>query len=451
MIGVEPEPHQVTVMQEVAKPNARVALIGANGIGKDALCAWLVEWFLFCHGGVVPTTSASDRQVSILWKEINYWTGKSKAGNAFELLARKMYRKTNPQVYAEGFKAASASKMEGYHSPALLYIMTEARGVEDWGYNAMLKACSGEDNRILIQSVPGDESGEFYRIAQGMRPRWKVIMFPAAKRTRGGTAEKKFIPTTQLVSQDSIDEKLEYGEDSPWFQGPVLAQFTRASALSLISLGQYQAAIENYANISTDGQDILGVDVAWVGTNQTVLCHRRGGAIQDFKAYQGQRETQTAERCQEWAKACPQGIIVIEHGVAQAGVIDILIDNGFEDRLIEVSPGSPPMEEEKFGDRRSELYYYLMRRFEDGQIGVPDRFRNSPLGAQMTSIRKINRGDNKFQIESKKQMSSRGIPSPDWSDALMLTMAVSDTGVMSAGFHTSDIWAGGQRRARPDW
>ncbi len=456
VMGVEPEPQQVDVLRLMAQPNARVAFIAANGVGKDALCAWIVEWFLYCHEGVVPTTSASDRQVGILWKEIAQWTGRSRARPAFDLLQRRMVKKSNPAAYAEGFKAASAARMEGYHSPALLYIMTEARGMEEWGFQAMLKACTGQDNRILVQSVPGEETGELYMIASGQRARWQTKFFAAAKKLHGQNGSTRYVPTTRLVTQETIDEKLEYGESSAWFVAPVLAEFIQAGSLALISLGQFHAAVDRWDETPEDPSwpDILGVDVAWVGSNETIMLHRKGPLVKSITAYSKQRTNVTAERVYEWHCAHPRSTVVIEHGIAQSGVIDQLINLGMSEgeTLFSVNPGGPALEEEKFADRRSELYYYTAERFQSSRLAIEPKYKFSPLGAQLTSIKKIVRGDMKFQMESKRQMASRKIPSPDWADALMLTMAVSDLGVMDSviggGGPIIESYGG---KEMPDW
>lgn len=430
VIGVEPEAEQIKITKEVAKPNSRVAFIGANGVGKDALSAWLVEWFLYCHEGVVPTTSASDRQVGLLWHEINYWTAKSKAASAFEVLQRKMHKKSNPAAFAEGFKANSAAKMEGFHAPALLYIMTEARGVEDWGYQAMLKACTGADNRIFAQSVPGDENGEFYMIASMQRPRWQPFVVPAARKVQIAPDQYRYEATMKLVNQESIDEKLEYGADSSWFLGPVLAEFAKGGSDFLISLAQFHRAVNRWEETGEEpdqGQNVLGVDVAWTGKNETVLFHRQGRKIKRIIAYAGQRTDVTAERVMEWMSEYLDGAVVIEDGIAQAGVIDQIEAHGDANRLYLVLVGGPAVEQEKFVNRRCELYYYFMKRFIDGNIAVPPAYRQSPLGAQLTSIKKLIRGDGKFELESKRQMLARGIPSPDWADAGMLSMGIADT------------------------
>ena len=450
--GARPDPIQLPVLRACAKPRARVCIVGGNGVGKDFISAGITEWFLYCFGtredpAVVPTTSASGRQVGLLWNEINYWSAKSRASKAFDLLQRKMSLK-DPALkdsYAVGFKAANEQVMEGFHASKLFYILTEARGMPDWGFNAMLKACSEYDNRILIQSVPGEETGEFYNIAKGNRAGWDVFFLPAAKKV----GEREYIPTTPLISQESIDEKLQFGEDSPWFVAPVLAQFITGSSLNIVSLGDYLAAENRYGELESGPPDVLGVDVAWVGQNFTSLCHRRGSNLEKYTRYQGVRTPETARICIEWLVKYPHGKMVIESGIAQSGVIDRIEESGLGDRMVLVNPGGPPVgDPEQFADRRSELYYYFKERFKNGTIAVAER--NSPLGGQITSIRAKVRGDMKFQIESKKEMAGHGMASPDDADAGMLTMAVASEGEAVEG-DLDDIAVGGAELPELEW
>jgi hypothetical protein len=318
----------------------------------------------------------------------------------------------------------------------------------------MFKACTGFDNRIVIQSVPGEENGEFFKIASGQRPGWDVLWWPAARKVwqcsecgieqqHDGLCHEcnqefkpRFKPTSKLVTQESINEKLAYGEDSEWFQGPVLANFLKGSSLALISLSDYRDAELRYGGeggIVETTPDILGVDWAWTGQNFHVMCHRRGQVVYQFWRWQGhvgdkdneRKDTDyTAQRVMEWMNAWPHGVVVTEAVGAGAGVIDQIVKHNLSHRLILVYPGNPPVggpsAEEHFYDRRSQLYYYLKERFKKGQIAIKDK--DLHLGGQLTSIRAKIRGDSKFQIEPKTELIKR-MPSPDDADALMLTMA----------------------------
>ena len=460
-------------------------------MGKDAAVSWLPEWFLYCFGGpkgneaLVPTTSASGRQIDTLWREINGWSSTSKAAKAFDLLVKEMrlrfvYDANGNRVVGDmnkalGFKAANAVIMESFHAPHLLYIMTEARGCEDWAYLAMYKACTGMDNRIVIQSVPGEETGEFFKIASGQRNvedrqrQWDVLTWPAAKKVwycplcdeeqrMGGVCSKcnqdykyKYVPTSKLVTQESINEKLAYGEDSEWFQGPVLANFIKGSSRSLITLSEYMDAESRYGGEGglVEGlPDVLGCDIAWTGQNFTVLCHRKGPVLYQFYRWQGMRTDYTADRIMEWLVANPHGIATIENGIAQSGVIDQIIKAQFGSRLVLVNPGAPPVsdqDKEFYVNQRAQLYFYLQQRFKKGTIAI--REKRLPLGGQLTAIPARVRTDMKFEIESKDTLLKK-MPSPDDADAAMLSMAGSPDVMMTA--NVKDVIVVGQT-TNYDW
>lgn len=420
----------------------------------------MVHWFLDCFGDkdakagervLIPTTSASGRQVQILWREISGVASQAKTREHLECLTQKLRLKDCPEAMAEGFKAANEKVVEGRHSEKMLYVLTEARGAEDWAFTAILKACTGRDNRVLVQSVPGTEEGEFYAIASGQRGvyspalnpgGWRIFVLPAARKDK---ETGKYLATCPHVTQESIDEKLRYGEDSEQFVGPVLAEFIPGSPLTLVSLGEYLRAWDRWAetDVSEDGPDILGIDVAWVGQNDTVFTHRKGDRVIRQWGYQGVRTTETARVAKEWYGK-HGGYICIESVGVSAGVIDIILADQVPN-LIEVYPGNPAIEVNRFKDRRSELYYYLAQRFKEGRIAVPER--DSPLCGQLTSIKKMVRGDEVFQLEPKGQaFKSKG--SPDWADSLMLTLAAPTEPAGSIRFQ--DLWSGGER-VQPDW
>ena len=85
-----------------------------------------------------------------------------------------------------------------------------------------------------------------------------------------------------------------------------------------------------------------------------------------------------------------------------------------------------PFEEESVcANLRAEGYWTLARRFRDHRIRIP---RDAELIAELASLRYRYNSRGKVLMESKDSMKSRGLPSPDKADALML--AFLDTGPM---------------------
>jgi phage terminase large subunit len=64
----------------------------------------------------------------------------------------------------------------------------------------------------------------------------------------------------------------------------------------------------------------------------------------------------------------------------------------------------------------------MRRAFRDGELAVAEDQR---LLSELSSIKYHIKSDKRIQIESKEEMRSRGVRSPDRADALTLTFAES--------------------------
>ena len=73
--------------------------------------------------------------------------------------------------------------------------------------------------------------------------------------------------------------------------------------------------------------------------------------------------------------------------------------------------------------------------------------RDSPLAGQITGIRMMVRGDLIFRIEPKESIVKR-MPSPDWADSLMLSMAAPNE---AAPLRVDRLWSGGERVSSRGW
>jgi phage terminase large subunit len=75
---------------------------------------------------------------------------------------------------------------------------------------------------------------------------------------------------------------------------------------------------------------------------------------------------------------------------------------------------------ERFSSLRDEIYFALRDRFEARRIIIPD---DDLLKSQLASLRYGFNSRGQQKVESKEEMRSRGMPSPDRADALALCFA----------------------------
>ena len=161
---------------------------------------------------------------------------------------------------------------------------------------------------------------------------------------------------------------------------------------------------------------MAGVDVAGPGSDECVCYVRRGDSIVAFKAWsipdpRGQCVaflTPYKERLRVKVDSIGIGYNFAKH----------LQDQGFRVELVNV--GQPAHDKTRFKNLKAEYYWGLRERLQAGELaGLTDDHTISQLG----TIRWKATPEGKIAIESKEEMRSRGVKSPDRADALMLAFA----------------------------
>ena len=131
MLGDEPYSKQEEVLRSVAA-SRRTSVVGCNGSGKDWAAARAVLWWLHTRSpSKAVVTGPTSRQVDhIVWNEIR----QAHAGSGGRLGGR-MFKTSRYEVddrtFAIGFATNSPYNLQGFHSPNLLVVITEAHAVSD--------------------------------------------------------------------------------------------------------------------------------------------------------------------------------------------------------------------------------------------------------------------------------------------------------------------------------
>lgn len=139
--------------------------------------------------------------------------------------------------FATWVSSKNPKNMEGYHGPLgngrnLLWIIEEAKGVQDAAFEALSGALSGEDNFLYISSTCGSPTGHFYKSHMTLKNLYETEHIPSTESPR--------------VSEKQIDIwRSQYGgEDSPIFQARVMANFPDDDEFAVVSLQQLEKAVE---------------------------------------------------------------------------------------------------------------------------------------------------------------------------------------------------------------
>ena len=165
----------------------------------------------------------------------------------------------------------------------------------------------------------------------------------------------------------------------------------------------------------TDAPTILAVDVARFGTDQSVLLLASPTAVLHIEAHQGLDTMQLAGRVvnahRRWSS---ERIVVDEIGVG-AGVVDRLKELDLP--VAGINVGRPARQRKLFANLRAEGYWRLYELFSQDLLAIPN---DAELAGQLSSLRYSYNSRGQLLIESKDDARSRGLPSPDKADAMML-------------------------------
>ncbi len=416
------EDWQKKALRDIAKYD-RVAIAGANGVGKGLVLAIAILWYFDTHPNCkIPVTSASMRQAKFsLWSEVCRLAGQSKLRESYNINQDNLTRKGHENVWqVVAFSADEPERAEGWHNPFLLYCIDEARGVPDEIFKASFRAATQPSNKIIVASIPGQSSGMFFEIFNRLKKSWRLHTIPAA-RFKWGRYCAEF---PHLVSQASISEKLMIeGESSPWFRSSVLAEFYQSTEDSLVPVSMILKARDN---VLDPGQSapIYSLDPARFGRDQSAICIRQGPCVMGFK----QRQGLDTVSCSTWIEleAGTHTVIIDSCGIGGA-IQDNLKARG-RGGTYGVNVAEKPKDGERFVNLRAELYWQLRERFEKNQVDLSrlDADTFDKLKAQLCTIR-FEFKSGKVQIEAKESLKKRGLPSPDMADALMLSYSREST------------------------
>jgi hypothetical protein len=419
MFGVEPDRWQGEALMSLAKED-RVAIRSGHGVGKSALMAWTILWWMLTRFPCkVACTAPTSHQLSdVLWGEIAKWHNRLDPAWK-DLLLVKTDRVELRDAPMESFSVARTARKEqpeafqGFHSENMLFIIDEASGVEDIIFQVGQGAMSTKGAKTLMAGNPTRSQGYFFDAFNVMREQWHTI--------KVSCADSKMVDP-QFVE----DMRKQYGEDSDIFRVRVLGDFPKADDNTVIPLDLCEAAV-NRDVAQAEGKMIWGVDVARFGADKTALAKRRKNhLVEPIRTWQGKDLMQTVGLIvQEYESAKPgdrPDLIVVDSIGLGAGVVDRLREQGYPVRGINVGESSP-VNADKFMRLRDELWWRCREWLESREVRIPNQ---QELIGDLTTPTYEMLSTGKIKIEGKSEIKKRLPRSPDMADALCLTFAVSD-------------------------
>ena len=404
--------------------NVRVSWRAAHGVGKTALMAWIIGWWLLTRpfARVIILAPAFERQVGrYLLPELKQWVRNS--STRLPLTVRVHTAEVEGyerEWYALAVQATDPSYVEGAHARHLCIIADEAKALRRDVIDALqgTQTSVEGDKLYFLASVPGVPSGPFYETFSS--PMW------ASHHTAAWESD--------LVSEQWVeDRRRDWGEDSWTYQQRVAGEFSAQSDAerALIRLEWLDAARLRVPSSTNGGMPLeVGIDVAGVGEAETVAVLRQGAALREVRAW---GDPDPRHKLATWLRhhGGPEVLGAIKVDVSGTGeyFARYLEDLGYQ--VVWVNVGRHPLgatdealayAREHFRNLKAQLYWGLRERFRDGLVeGLADDLTYQQLASLQWDEMP---GSNRVRIESKEDMQAkRGLPSPDRAEAVMLAYA----------------------------
>ena len=401
----------------------REAVASGRGIGKSALVSWLVIWMLTTRIGSTTIVSAnSESQLrKVTWAEITKWLAMGLNSHWFEVSATSLQpakwltelverdlRKGTRYWGVEGrlWSAENPDAFAGVHNmDGVLVIFDEASGIDDaiWAVTAGFFTENTPNRFWFAFSNPRRNTGYFYETFHSKRDFWYTRVVDA--RTVEGTDKQ--------VYQQIIDE---YGPDSSQAHVEVYGQFPSAGDDQFIGANTVDEAMKRVKYQDQSAPVVIGVDPARFGADATVIAVRQGRDIVKIIRHRGDDTMTVVGHVIEAIEEFKPALVVIDEGGLGAGIVDRLKEQRY--KIKGVNFGNKSKNPIMYGNMRAQMWGDMREWLKTASI-PHDRFLKSDLISPM--MKPDSRGT--IFLESKKDMKSRGLASPDAADAIAVTFA----------------------------
>lgn len=394
----------------------QIAVASGHGIGKSAEISMLINWAMStCEDCKVVVTANTETQLRTkTWPEILKWHRLSINSHWFEPTATSLYSVIPGHEKSWTANAVTWSKnnteaFAGLHNKKkrIVIVCDEGSAIDDLVWEVIEGALTDEETEILW-IVFGNftrSTGRFAQCFGKNKHRW-VNRQIDSREVEG---------TNKAQIQKWIDD---HGEDSDFVKVRVRGMPPSSAQNQFISTALVDGAFGkhlrdeqfNFAPV------IIGVDPAWEGDDEFVIYLRQGLMSRMLGKYaKNDNDIHMANIIARFEDEYQADAVFVDGGYG-TGIISAGRTMGRKWQIVwfsgeSANPGCL--------NKRSEMWQALKDWLIAGGVLPKDPM----IHADLTGVETVPRLDGKIQLESKKDMKERSLPSPNRADALALTFA----------------------------
>jgi hypothetical protein len=403
-----------------------------HSLGKDYICAAAGLWFLDTFTpSIVILTAPTDRQVQkIMWGEtLNKWNkrkiplgGKAFTSPYIEIQKDNWYllgfttRESGPSMESGG------GKFQGFHSPNICVIASEAQAIEDNIYDQIDGITSSENVLSIFIGNPTRAKGRF---AAGLRDKTNNIVFNFSCLENPNYIERKTV-IPGLASYEWVEDKRKrWGEEDPRWIGRVLGQIPTQALNNTFPEWLLNHIKSRHGLLARFGENAgVAIDPAGEGVDDNVFMAGKNGEPLNIFTKTIMSPTESALKGVEMCKQVDGNFIITDCDGLGIGIYQELIrlDKQFLQgiQLIKFH-GSSKSEVREIKDKpmcenlRSEAAFVAQARAKAGKASIDplDQELFEDLGEEEF----FTNGKGLLQIEPKVDIKERLGRSPGRGDA----------------------------------
>lgn len=406
----------------------KYCLCAANGSGKDKyiIAPWSI-FFICCKvrslvvitsSSGVQLTNQTETYIRLFAEKVNaITTAMPEIGKPIlKIRQRYIYCMLSGSIIRL-FVTDEEGKAEGYHplesNAEMCIILNEAKSIPTGIFRA-LRRCTGYNYWIDV-STPGEPKGDFYK-------HW--LSFPNKRRVT-------FFDCPHLSVEDYETDKRELGEHDSLFRSKHLALFTFVGGKTVIDANSLEtmrqrAFVNQIKWVDQERVLPIGIDVALSKYgDETVLTAFKGNKQTHLLTHRIGNVTKLADAVEidllNKIKIKKTHQLNIDDGNVGRALADTLVDRGWKNicRILNQSTAK----HKKFYRNRGAEMWYKMQKFVEAQCLI--LLDDDKLYEQLISRKFLERdtGIDKLTLQSKPDMISEGLPSPDRADSVVLVFA----------------------------
>jgi len=375
-----------------------------------------VNWALStCEDTKVVITANTDTQLRTKTApEVGKWQRLSITSHWLDVQATSVAAKDkdHAKTWRADFVPWSEHNTEafaGLHNKGkrIVLIFDEASAIADKVWEVAEGALTDEGTEIIWIAFgnPTRNVGRFRECFRRFKHRWKGRQIDS--RTVEGTNKEQ-------ISKWAAD----YGEDSDFFKVRVRGMFPSMSARQFIGEADVAAA---YGKVLRPEQyefapKILTVDPAWEGDDEFAIGLRQGLSFRILRTMPKNDNDLVAARVVADIEDEHKADAVFVDAGYGTGIVSAGQGMGRDWTLVWFAGASADI---GCLNKRAEMWKAARDWLKSGGA-LPD---DPQLRDELQAPEIVPRADGKVQIESKKDMKARGVPSPNRADALVLSFA----------------------------